>query len=96
MRSFSHVELAYDVEMRRNDLLTSFSSTSQKKKHAILIIIFSVIVCDICSAFFGIAKKSDFKHMHDAGYTEISKIKRSWQSDNIILALSLLGHYMKT
>ena len=75
MRSLLHVDLAYDVEMRRNNPVIQ----PTKEKHAILIIIFSVMVCDICSALFGIAKKSDFKRMHDAEYNEISKIKRSWQ-----------------
>ena len=78
MRFFSHVELAHDVEMRRYNPVNILFIHLTKEKHAILIIIFSVMVCNICSAFFGIAKKSDFKRMHDAAYTEISKIERSW------------------
>ena len=69
--------MSNDVEMRRNNPVNILFIHLTKEQHAILKIIFSVMVYDICSAFFGIAKKSNLKHMHDVGYTEISKIKIS-------------------
>ena len=60
MRSFSHVELAYDVAMRRN---APVNTGLTKEQHTILIIKYCLAGCDIGSAFFGIGKESIFKRM---------------------------------
>ena len=57
MRSFLHVELAYDVAKRRyihvNILFTSLTS----EQHTRLIIKYCLAGWDIGSAFFGVGKK---------------------------------------
>ena len=60
MRSFSHVELAYDVAMRRN---VPVNTSLTKEQHTTLIIKYCLAGCDIGSAFFGIGKKFVFKRM---------------------------------
>ena len=63
MRSFSHVELAYDVTMRRNISVNILFTSLTKEQHTILIIKYCLAGCDIGSALFGIGKKSVFKRM---------------------------------
>ena len=63
MRSFSHVELAYDVAMRRNIPVNILFTRLTKEQHTILIIKYCLAGCDIGSAFIGIGKKSVFKRM---------------------------------
>ena len=63
MRSFSHVELAYDVAMRRNIPASILFTSLTKEQQPILIIKYCLAGCDIGSAFFGIGKKSVFKRM---------------------------------
>ena len=52
MRSFSHVELAYDVAMRRNIPVNIVFTSLTKEHHTVLIIKYSLAGCDIGSAFF--------------------------------------------
>ena len=52
MRSFSHVELAYDVAMRRNIPVNIVFISLTKEHHRALIIKYSLAGCDIGSAFF--------------------------------------------
>ena len=63
MRSFLHVELAYDVAIRHyipvNILLTSLT----EEQHTRLIIKYYLVGWDIGSAFFGVGKISVFKRM---------------------------------
>ena len=63
MRSFSHVELAYDVAMRRDIPVNILFNSLTKVRHAIQIIKYCLAGCNIGSAFFGIGKKSVFKRM---------------------------------
>ena len=51
MRSFSHVELAYDVAMRRNIPVNIITSLT-KEHHTVLIINYCLAGRDIGSAFF--------------------------------------------
>ena len=67
MRSFSHVELAYDVDMRRNIPVNILLISLAKEQHTILIIKYCLAGCDTGSAFFGIGKKSVFKRMIQGG-----------------------------
>ena len=52
MRSFSNVELAYDVAMRRNIPVNIVFTSLTKEHHTVLIIKYSLAGCDIGSAFF--------------------------------------------
>ena len=52
MRSFSHVELAYNVAMRRNIPVNIVFTSLTKEHHRALIIKYSLAGCDIGSAFF--------------------------------------------
>ena len=63
MRSFSRVELAYDVAMRSNIPVNILFTSLTKEQHTILIIKYCLAECDIGSAFFGLGKKSIFKRM---------------------------------
>ena len=63
MRSFSHVELAYDVAMRRNIPINILFTSLTQEQHTILIIKYCLAGCDIGSFFFVIGKKSVFKCM---------------------------------
>ena len=63
MRSFSHVELAYDVAMRRNIPVNILFTSLTKDQHTLLIIKYCLSGCDIGSAFFGVGKMSVFKRM---------------------------------
>ena len=63
MRSFSHVELAYDVAMGRNIPVNIVLTSLTNEQHTILIIKYCLAGCDIGSAFFGIGKTSVFKRM---------------------------------
>ena len=63
MKSFSHVELVYDVSMRRNIHVNILFTSLTKEQHTILIIKYCLAGFDIGSAFFGIGEKSFFKRM---------------------------------
>ena len=63
MRSLSHVELAYYVYMGRNITVNILFTSLTEEKHAILIILYCLAVCEIGSAFYGIGKRSVFKRM---------------------------------
>ena len=63
MRSFLHVELAYDVAMRRYIPVNILFTSLTKEQHTILIIKYCLAGWDIGSAFFGVGKKSVFKRM---------------------------------
>ena len=63
MRPFSHVELAYDVAMRRNIAVNFLFTSLTKEQHTILITKNCQAGCDKGSAFFGIGKMSVFKRM---------------------------------
>ena len=54
MRSFSHVELAYDVAMRSNIPVDILFTSLSKEQHIVLIIKYCLAGCDIGSACFGI------------------------------------------
>ena len=62
MRSFSHVGLAYDVDIRRNIPVYTLFTSLTEEKHAIMVIIYCLAGCNICSALFGVGK-SVFKRM---------------------------------
>ena len=62
MKSFLHVELAYDVAMRSN-IPVNILFTSLTEQHPGLIIKYCLAGWDIGSAFFGVGKKSVFKRM---------------------------------
>ena len=62
MRSLSHVGLAYDVDMRRNIPVNILFTRLTKEKHSILVIIYCLAGCNMCSALFGVGK-SVFKRM---------------------------------
>ena len=95
MRSFPHVELAFDVAMRR---YVPVNISRPKEQHTLLIIKYCLAGCDTGSAFFGIGKKSVFKSMilgalkfqrlKDLGHGPLSNCQS-------LLALSLLEQYMK-
>ena len=57
MRSFSHVELEYDVAMRSNIPVNILFTSLTKEQHTVLILKYCLAECDIGSAFFGIGKK---------------------------------------
>ena len=63
MRSFSHVQLAYDVAMRRNIPVNILFTSLTKEQQTILTIKYCRAGCDIGSALFGIGKMSVFKRM---------------------------------
>ena len=52
MKSFSHVELAYDVAMRRNIPVNILFTSLTKEQHTVLIIKYCLAGCDIGIAFF--------------------------------------------
>ena len=52
MRSFSHVELAYDVAMRCNIPVNILFTSLTKEQRTVLIIEYCLAGCDIGSAFF--------------------------------------------
>ena len=52
MRSFSHVELAYDVAMKRNIPVNIFFTSLTKEQHTVLIIKYCLAGNEIGSAFF--------------------------------------------
>ena len=57
MRSFSHVVLAYDVNMRRNIPVYTLITRLTEEKHAIMVIIYCLAGCNICSALFGLVSQ---------------------------------------
>ena len=63
MRSFSHVELSYDVAMRRYIHVNILFTSLTKEQHTKLILKYCLVGCNIGSAFFGIGKMSVFKRM---------------------------------
>ena len=56
-------ELAYDVAMRRYIPVNILFTSLTKEQHTRLIIKYCLAGWDIGSAFFGVGKKSLFKHM---------------------------------
>ena len=62
MRSFSHFGLAYDVDIRSNIPVNTLFTLLTEEKHAIMVIIYCLAGCNICSALFGVGK-SVFKRM---------------------------------
>ena len=58
MRSFLHVELAYEVAMRRYIIHQSYIRTTHKTDHK-----YCLTGWDIGSAFFGVGEKSVFIRM---------------------------------
>ena len=82
MRSFSHVELAYDVAVRRN---VPVNTGHTKEQHTILIIKYCLAGCDIGSAFFGIGKSLfkriiqgalKFQRLKDLGHGPLSNCQK--------------------
>ena len=71
MRSFSHVDLAYDVAMRRNIPVNILFTSLTKEHHTVLIIKYCLAGCGIGSAF------KRFQ-THDTWCAEISGTERSW------------------
>ena len=63
MRYFLHVELAYDVAMRRYIRVNILFTSHTKGQHTRLIIKYCLAGWDMGSAFFGVGKKSVFKRM---------------------------------
>ena len=96
-RSFSRVELAYDIAMRRNIPVNILFTSLTKDQHTILIIKYCLAGCDIGSTFFGIGRMSVFKRMiqgalkfqglNDFGHGSLSNCQS-------LLALSFLEQYM--
>ena len=52
MRSFLHVELAYDVAIRRYIPVNILFTCLTKEQHTVLIIKYCLAECDIGSVFF--------------------------------------------
>ena len=77
MRSFSHVELAYDVAMRHNIPVNILLTSPTKEQHIVLIIKYCLAGCDIGSAFFWDWLEVCFQK-HDTRCTKISGTERSW------------------
>ena len=77
MRSFSHVELAYDVAVRRNIPVNILFPSFTKEQYTVLVIKYCLGGCDKGSAFFWDWQEVRFQ-THGTRCTEILGTERSW------------------